>query len=235
MIEYDKANVTSSYPSLTDYEIATILDKAYNALIAQKFTGNNPRGVAFEGDIKAMHDLQQLINTENKTTASDNNGFWNIQLGDILYLISATIGIQAPNRDIMNDERLPADFNVLSHTINPVMRQCPIKLLPHQLADEFYSNIKNIPWVKNPVGFIENDVLKVIIDPYEQPTLSATITYIKHPIPFIDNEGNVDFESNFELSNTMADELVTLAVTFALENVESPRLNTQSQMKGLES
>lgn len=38
MIEYDKANITSSYPSLTKYEIATILDKAYLALIAQKYT-----------------------------------------------------------------------------------------------------------------------------------------------------------------------------------------------------
>jgi hypothetical protein len=43
MIEYDKANITSSYPSLTKYEIATILDKAYLALIAQKYTGNNTR------------------------------------------------------------------------------------------------------------------------------------------------------------------------------------------------
>ena len=34
MIEYDKANVTSSYPSLTEYEVANFLDKAYNALIA---------------------------------------------------------------------------------------------------------------------------------------------------------------------------------------------------------
>ena len=40
MIEYDKANVTSSYPSLTKYEIATILDKAYLAILAQKLTGN---------------------------------------------------------------------------------------------------------------------------------------------------------------------------------------------------
>ena len=43
MIEYDKANITSSYPSLTRYEVATILDKAYLALIAQKLTGNNQR------------------------------------------------------------------------------------------------------------------------------------------------------------------------------------------------
>ena len=39
LIEYDKANVTSSYPDLTKYEIATILDKAYLALISQKILG----------------------------------------------------------------------------------------------------------------------------------------------------------------------------------------------------
>ena len=61
MIEYDKANVTSSYPSLTEYEIATVLDKAYNALIAQKVTGNNVRRSPFEADTKAVSDLQRLI------------------------------------------------------------------------------------------------------------------------------------------------------------------------------
>jgi hypothetical protein len=57
MIEYDKANVTSSYPSLTEYEVATVLDKAYNALIAQKITGNNIRRSGFETDTKAISDL----------------------------------------------------------------------------------------------------------------------------------------------------------------------------------
>ena len=64
MIEYDKANVTSSYPSLTEYEVATVLDKAYNALIAQKVTGNNVRRVALEGDLKAISDLRGLITSE---------------------------------------------------------------------------------------------------------------------------------------------------------------------------
>lgn len=61
MIGYDKANVTSSYPALTKYEVATILDKAYDALIAQKVTGNNPRRVPFEADQKQIADLQKLI------------------------------------------------------------------------------------------------------------------------------------------------------------------------------
>jgi len=61
LIEYDKADITSSYPSQTDYEIATILDKAYLAIIAQKLTGNNPRKVGFEADNKAIEDVRPLI------------------------------------------------------------------------------------------------------------------------------------------------------------------------------
>jgi hypothetical protein len=65
MIEYDKENVTSSYPSLTEYEVATVLDKAYNALIAQKVTGNNVRRSTFESDIKSIADLAPLTVTDN--------------------------------------------------------------------------------------------------------------------------------------------------------------------------
>ena len=68
MIEYDKANITSSYPSLTEYEIATILDKAYLAIIAQKLTGNNTRKAPFEADIKAIEDIRPLIKTSTATS-----------------------------------------------------------------------------------------------------------------------------------------------------------------------
>ena len=64
MIEYDKANVTSSYPALTEFEVATMLDKAYLALISQKVTGNNIRKSSFEADIKSIADLQPLVVTE---------------------------------------------------------------------------------------------------------------------------------------------------------------------------
>lgn len=74
MIEYDKADITSSYPSLTKYEVATILDKAYLALISQKISGNNARKAGFEFDIKAIEDLRGLIKTvtisPNVTTQS---------------------------------------------------------------------------------------------------------------------------------------------------------------------
>ena len=39
----------------------------------------------------------------------------------------------------------------------------------------------------------------------------------------------------FELSDQMAEELINLAIVFALENVESPRLNPKLNTRGLEA
>ena len=39
----------------------------------------------------------------------------------------------------------------------------------------------------------------------------------------------------FELSDQMAEELINLAIVFALENVESPRLSTKLNTRGLEA
>ena len=71
MIEYDKAGASTSYPSLTEYEVATVLDKAYNALIAQKVTGNNIRRATFESDIKSVADLGPLVNTAVVLSVND--------------------------------------------------------------------------------------------------------------------------------------------------------------------
>lgn len=98
-IEYDKEGGTfSSYPSLTEYEIATILDKAYLALIAQKLTGNNPRRAVFEADTKAIEDLRGLINTEklNKDSNIDdpvNNEKCFTLPDDMLYFIQGAAKI----------------------------------------------------------------------------------------------------------------------------------------------
>lgn len=72
LIEYDKADVSSSYPSLTNEEIAAILDKAMYALIAQKVTGNNPRKVALDMDSKAMSDIAPLIDIWTLTQSTNN-------------------------------------------------------------------------------------------------------------------------------------------------------------------
>lgn len=242
MIEYDKANVASSYPSLTEYEIATILDKAYNALIAQKFTGNNPRRSSFESDNKSISDLQPLIKTDVCTGSLDSTNSFSANLPDVfLYYISSCIEHNISEKSKPMDEL--------------VVRIINVKLVDHNTANKFLISPTNLPWVKTPVCYIEGNKITVIYDPMMQDLeTDVYVTFIKKPNTFVKEkltEGNTYFtfvekkdengkvivpeEYKFECNDTVAEELISLAVTFALENVESQRLNTKLNMRGLEA
>lgn len=242
MIEYDKANVASSYPSLTEYEIATILDKAYNALIAQKFTGNNPRRSSFESDNKSISDLQPLIKTDVCTGSLDSANSFSANLPDeFLYYISSYI------KHTISEESKPMD--------ELTVRIINVKLVDHNTANKFLVSPINLPWVKTPVCYIENNEITVIYDPMMQDLeTDVYVTYIKKPNTFVkenltgtntyltfaeekDKDGKIIVPDayKFECNDTVAEELISLAVTFALENVESQRLNTKLNMRGLEA
>lgn len=213
MIEYDKENVTSSYPSLTTYEIATILDKAYLALIAQKLTGNQQR-VPFEGDIKAIEDVRNLIASKkisksNTTLPIDNAVTY--KLSDILYFLTALVLI---------DGKL-----VTTNLVN------------HKIAKNFMHTATNRPWIKNSVCYIEGDNLIVLYDDYSHKNVGdLQLTYIKQPDKFVDHINGKTFDdTQFELNDTMVEELISLAIIMSLETVESPRLQTKLNTKALES
>ena len=301
MIEYDKANVTSSYPSLTEYEVATLLDKAYLALIAQKVTGNNPRRVPFEADNKNIADIQPLVthkdltllrtghepaanitqfklpddylytvstmlnaqmhkdgvNPDNvhleevKVYSPQDIGFQNVD-PDNIYVnwyetydnnpsgefveISDVYGGQAPevNQGSGSSEQ-SGEFQI---TANPMDKQffryVPVKLVTHEVAEKFFLTPYNLPWVKIPVSYIESNTVKIVYDSVKQPNVSdgsaVHFTYIRRPKQFTDG-----FIGKFELSDSMAEELINLAIAMALENVESPRLSTKLNTRGLEA
>lgn len=232
MIEYDKANITSSYPSLTKYEVATILDKAYLALIAQKYTGNNPRKSAFESDMKATEDLQPLINkfTAIGSLSGDNSYTFSTHTMDnlILYIIDGEIEIKG---------------SITSH--DDIDHQYEnIVFVSHDIAKKFRATKTNLPWVEQPVGCIENNNVVIYVDPmdvqYNGAQSKAEFTFIKRPAKFAVGQGlsitDYDFgQTKFELSDSMAEELINLAIIMSTEIVESSRLATKANTSPLES
>ena len=241
MIEYDKANVTSSYPSLTEYEIATFLDKAYMALIAQKVTGNNVRRAPFEADIKSISDLQPLVTTINLaldngksknpwkrvkkypyTDQTDNrDNFKSYITGqlrhmpdnlrsaqlpeDFLYFVAGSIPVDMHRfAGWMNDEEYYSELRSSKHnTIKPLdnknadydegkfkrIRQTQLQITTHQIAENFFASSSNIPWVKHPMCYLEDNNVFVVCDPIVGiPNLYYTnneddslwMCYIKH-------------------------------------------------------
>lgn len=219
MIAYDKENITSSYPSFTKYEIQTMLDTAYLALIAQKITGNNPRKVPFEYDIKAISDVQGLIkrqslviNTEEIPTCS-NEIIFSLP-NDFLYYINGSV-IVGDKTSIDNKE----------HTISNV------KLLPHNIASKFKNTYNNLPWVSEPVIYIDDNNVRLLYDSINHNPYEFVSEYVKLPNKFVNSDDN----SIFELSDSMVEELIHLTIIFATKSVESPKLNTEIQTTNLQS
>lgn len=228
MIEYDKADITSSYPSLTKYEVATILDKAYLALIAQKVTGNNPRQVGFENDNKAIEDVRPLIHTTSvsKSTPQDSLNSSNevdFEIPDnMLYYVNGNVDLK--NYVSSVDEK---SHNMLN-----------VELVTHEIAQNFMNTATNLPWMLHPVLYVENNKFYVLYDSfaYSEPT-RLILTYIQKPNKFALTNGTVDFSENsiFQLSDSMAEELINLAILLSTKIVENPRLSTEVQTRTLES
>lgn len=219
MIAYDKENITSSYPSFTKYEIQTMLDTAYLALIAQKITGNNSRRVGFEYDTKAISDVQGLIkrqsfiiNIEDTPTCSNEVVF--SLPNDFLYYINGSIVVG--NKSSIDDKE---------HTISNV------KLLPHNIAGKFKNTHDNLPWLSEPIIYIDNNNVRLLYDSINHEPHGFIGEYIKLPNKFINSNDN----SIFELSDSMVEELIHLTVIFATKSVESPKLNTEIQTTNLQS
>lgn len=223
MIEYDKENVTTSYPSLTEYEIATLLDKAYLALIAQKFTGNNMRRVPFEGDEKAVEDLQPLVQEE----------------------IIPFINSGKTNIDLMVHE---FDKNKVMYIIHAVLSDSAgtfesAKQIQSKYMYKFMSTINNKPWSKSAMYCVQGNKIilikgKLVDDVINRGfSVEFVYTYIKYPQKFADKTNRLSQQTNidFELSDGMAEELINLALVMSTEIVESPRMQTKAQLRGLES
>lgn len=210
LIEYDKMSTTSSYPSLTDYEIAVVLDKAYLATIANKLTGNNVRKAMFESDNKAIEDVRPLITTQHlqKLTTSQFNEIEYTIPEEWMYFLQASVMIGSDKANV--------------------------SLVSHEDATKFKQTVTNLPWIPSPVLYIEDDKLIVLYDKYkynENNIGDLLCTFIKKPKLFTSSE---DY-TLFELNDNVAEEVINLAIIMSAEIVESQRMTTKSQINSVES
>ena len=239
LIEYDKADVSSSYPSLTNEEIAAILNKAMHALIAQKVTGNNPRKVALDMDSKAMADIAPLIKTwifSRSTNINDKSTARN----EFVYEYDNTA----------NDITVTPPAYILGGKIiyNNALEET-VQLLTSVIADKFKETAHNKPWLKEPIMYVQQPsqtsnnpiCIHILIDsrnvpiPGHNEIITGSTLYIRGvtmPKAFDDTFSS---EIKFPLSDTMCEELINLAVIFACRNVQDPRLATIVQTKSLEA
>ena len=176
MIEYDKADISSSYPSLTIYEVATLLDKAMLALIAQKVTGNNPRRQTLDLDMKGVADLQTLIRRKESSNFNKDDYYSNkysydiTDTGDILYITHIYLEVYVKPNDLTR------------------YRLEEVHIIPQMYSYKFEESSTNKPWIKHPVCYIANDTINMFIGKDMENIVSnhVYIDYIMIPDLFVD-------------------------------------------------
>lgn len=75
----------------------------------------------------------------------------------------------------------------------------------------------NKPWIEVPVCYLEQDSIIVLNDPVLHVPGDLILIYIKTPNKFVDH--NFD-NTVFELSDTVAEELINLAILMVAKTTE---------------
>lgn len=214
---FDKSE-SLSYPDFRPEEIDLFLNKATESIVKQRYSGNNLRRESVEETQKRRDDLRMLTKnytSTNITNTAENkpNGFFVGLPSDYWFTLEEEVSISYLDchGTILNDVR--ASVKPITHD-----RYNKIKLDP-------FNKPNKIELVSLPYGYsttsqaMKNEIIT------DSPTtlLNAYyLRYIKKPVE-VSLANNIDSD----LSEHMHREIVDYAVNLAIENVESPRFQTQ--------
>lgn len=217
-VEADKNAVNigmSGCPSFLPEEIDYWLYTAYLSKIATKFTGNNTIQTSFEGNAKRVADLEGLVRTDKGLTLLSETTNNRLTLNDFKSSIKYGSDTQ--------DKRM----YLIQGTLHFGSKLANVKLISHENALRFLETYNNKPWIEEPVAILEDNKLIVFVDrdlmtgPY-----TIDLTYLAYPRKI----NNQDITSTLdEIPEYMQYEVVKLAADMALENVESPRVQSHPQ------
>lgn len=217
-VEADKNAVNigmSGCPSFLPEEIDYWLYTAYLSKIATKFTGNNTIQTSFEGNTKRVADLEGLVRTDKGLTLLSETTNNRLTLNDFKSSIKYGSDTQ--------DKRM----YFIQGTLHFGSKLANVKLISHENTLRFLETYNNKPWIEEPVAILEDNKLIVFVDrdlmtgPY-----TIDLTYLAYPRKI----NNQDITSTLdEIPEYMQYEVVKLAADMALENVESPRVQSHPQ------
>lgn len=208
-IELDKSG-NMNYPAFLPEEINYWLDKALYQVISNKFTGNNILKQPFEKSVKRINDLERLVDTTTIPGIKKDNVnkiVFEDAFKDRLFYVNAVLSI---------DDKITN-----------------VDLIEHSNAKQFLQTYNNTPWIETPVAVIENKNLIVYIDPISMigEEYKIELTFVMEPAKFSDTPKEEEYKY---LKDSVLQEIVSRATALALENIESPRVQTKTQLNQID-
>jgi len=210
-IELDKSG-SLTYPSFLPSEIDYWLNAAQLKKVKDTLFGSRSNPTNATNSTSNIEDLRTLLTVVSYQPLNAIAGYENFGSVDInsnlLHLNEAIFKVNSSGDEFRTSRINPMD-----------------KL-------NYLSSPNNKPWIENPLSFIENDKLTLVIDPVEYNTgvvsmsnYSALYSYYKIP-----SDVDLGTSTDSELPDSLHQEIVELAANMMLENIESPRFPNNTQL-----
>lgn len=220
-IELDKVE-SLQYPAFIPAEIDYFFDRAQEQFVKSRYGGNNPAGTSFEQNQKRLDDLRYLVvegtllaTSDNVLNVSEKPNCYIVDLTDLdtddpyMFLVGEECTITYTDR--LSNQPVNKIQPITECSANTYIAQVHDPLSPHRLHYNTAS----------PLRLVKSDYIELITDG-TYSVLNYTIRYLKTPTSF----ATLLTTESPDFPNHVHPELVRLAVNIAIENIESPRIQS---------
>jgi hypothetical protein len=191
------------------------LNEAQLELVKHKLFGNNHRKEDFNDSVKRMEDLTPLIK-ETPIIALEQGSYVNsykIPISTVAVQYKYMFFLKA--FCLLNTPGLPGN-----NTYNEAI------LISKNEIGSLIQSERNTPYLKQPYVYLEDNHIYILYDPYKDYDV-VKITFVKYPDTLVRSAPGVNETNTSELPEQVHQEIVALAVSLMLENIESQRFQTQ--------
>lgn len=212
------------YASFLTEELDFWLNEAQERFVKQRLYGNNYKQEKYDQSQKRIDDLRTLIRQSgNLTLTSSYLGAnvkeailpVNLSVGPYMFYLNSTV------KDGVNNELQTGDV-------------IPVNLLNTYIKDSI-----NNPYIMRPLVYLYNayssfysayvDMIAIIYGDEFVPTI-CNVLYIKKPMKLVSGVPGTYETNTCELPEHTHREIVSICIELLVENIESPRVQTFSQI-----
>jgi len=227
-IELDKID-SLQYPAFVDAEMAYFFDRAQDQFINSRYSGNNPNNTGFEQNQKRLDDLRYLVVEATLLTELDDDIVDPVYVGPKVsekpncYIADLTDLTTDAYRYLVGEECTITYTDRLTNSqvniIQPIT-ECNSNNYVAQVHNPLSAHRLHYN-TASPLRLIKNNIVELITDG-TYSVFNYIIRYIKQPTSFstLLTTESPDFPVHVH------PELVKLAVNMAIENIESPRVQS---------
>ena len=219
-LELDKSNALE-YPAYLPEEIDFWLNKSIKTFVKTRYSGFNIKKQGFEESQKRIDDLRSLVKEDQLVPVIDTNN--TTYLDDITtYIVDLTTTTEPYWFNLGEEVAIQyLDCRGVSRQRRQFIIETTLNEYAREIANPF-SEYRLEGGKARPLRLFMGDKVELITDGNYVPILYY-LTYLKKPL-----EVSYSLSIDSDLTEETHDEIITLAVNLALENIESKRTNTQT-------